>query len=419
MRRFCTLFILIIMTSLCACHTEAPQTTASVAPFYTSTPEEITPTAETTSTIALTPTIMLTATPTQTPTPIPTPVSAQELLKQMSVEEKVAQLFIVIPESLTSAKDSVTNVTQEIKDFLRHYPVGGVILFDANIKTPQQLKALTQDLRNTSKFPLLLAIDEEGGRVAKIANNVNFDVPRYPFILELGQENNPLLARELGVNIGAYLKEYGFNYNFAPVADVLTNPENTVIGNRSFGSDPQMVAQMVTNTITGLQEKGIGTCAKHFPGHGDTVSDTHKEGAIAPKTWQEMLNCELIPFKAAIEQGVDSIMIGHMTTPNVTSDGLPSSLSYEIITTRLRKELGFDGLVVTDALNMGAITNYYSAKDAAIKALMAGCDILLMPEDFQEAYEGVLNAVRGGTITQARLDESILRILTFKQKVVN
>ncbi len=398
MKRIWTLWILMfIVTSLFACQIKIPENTPSPSAFYTNTSS---------------PTLAPTPTPAATPT-------LPDLLQQMTTEEKVAQLFILPPEALTAKKGFVTTVTPEIQDFLKRYPVGGVILFDANIETPKQLKTLTKDLKSACQFPMLLAIDEEGGRVAKIANNTNFDVPKYPFILDLGQENNPLLALRLGQDIGMYLKEYGLNYNFAPVADVLSNPDNMVIGNRSFGSDPQMVAQMVTHTIAGLQEKGIGTCAKHFPGHGDTLSDTHKEQTVASKTWKEMHNCELIPFKAAIEQGVDSIMMGHMTTPNVTTDGLPASLSYEMVTQRLRKELDFDGLVVTDALNMGAITNYYSSKEAALKAFTAGCDLLLMPEDFQEAYEGILQAVKDGTISQERLDESVLRILTFKQKITN
>ncbi len=387
MRRISLLILcLVIMTSLLACHSE----------------QEILPSP--------TPTVTITATPTQNP--------LNKTLNQMTVEEKVAQLFIIFPEALIQETRVVTQVDQEMRNFLKEYPVGGIILFLANVDTPSQLTAFTHDLQAASKYPLLIAMDEEGGRVAKIANNPNFTVPKYPTILEIGQRNNPALAKELGYNIGKYLKTYGVNYNLAPVADVLTNPENTVVGDRSFGSDPHMVAQMVTQTIAGLQEQGVGTCAKHFPGHGDTVQDTHKEGVIAPKTWAEMLACELIPFQAAMGQGVHSIMVGHTTTPNVTSDGLPNSLSYEMVTERLRKELGYIGLIITDALNMGAITNYYTSGDAAVKAFLAGCDILLMPKNFQEAYQGILNAVRDGRISEARLNESVLRILALKQDVV-
>lgn len=400
MRRVSLLILcMLFMTSSFACHIEtSPSFSPSPVPSTESATAQATP--------------LNTATPTAAPTPTVDPL--QETLRKMTVEEKVAQLFIIFPEALVKETKVVTAVDQEMKDFLQAYPVGGIILFLANVDTPSQLTAFTQDLQKASKYPLLIAMDEEGGRVAKIANNPNFTVPKYASILEIGQQNNLALANELGSNIGKYLKTYGINYNLAPVADVLTNPENTVVGDRSFGSDPHVVSQMVTHVIAGLQEQGIITCAKHFPGHGDTVADTHKEGVIAPKTWAEMLTCELIPFKAAILQGVDSIMVGHTTTPNVTSDGLPNSLSYEMVTKRLREELGYQGIVITDALNMGAITNYYSSEDAAVMAFMAGCDILLMPKNFQEAYQGVLRAVQDGRISEARLNESVLRILKLK-----
>ncbi|MBP3392098.1 MAG: glycoside hydrolase family 3 protein [Clostridia bacterium] len=402
MRRIFLLIMgMLFVTSFYACHTEP---SPSLSPSPTILP---------THTATQVPTQMPNRTPTPTPTLLPSPTPAQ-----MTLEEKVAQLFVIFPEALIRETRVVTSVNQEMKDFLKKYPVGGIILFQANVETPAQLTALIQDLQNASKYPLLMAMDEEGGRVAKIANNPNFNVPKYTSILEVGKTENPALAKELGQNIGKYLKTYGINYNLAPVADVLTNPENTVVGNRSFGSDPQIVAQMVTNVIAGLQEEGVGTCAKHFPGHGDTVADTHKEGVIAPKTWAEMQACELIPFKAAMEQGVHSIMVGHTTTPNVTADGLPNSLSYEMVTKRLRSELGYTGVVITDALNMGAITNDYRSDEAAVLAFLAGCDILLMPKDFEVAYEGVLRAVRDGRISETRLNESVSRILALKQAVM-
>ncbi len=380
------IWILVILTSLFACHNSRTQTTP-------------TPTIEVTSSPL----------PTQTPDPI------AERLRQMTLQEKVAQLFIIFPEASTTKKQAVIAVSQEMKDFLNQYPVGGMIFFESNVQNPEQLRALTRDLQASSKYPLLIAIDEEGGRVARIGKNPNFSVPRITSALEIGQQNTPFLAKEWGQQLGTYLKEYGINYNLAPVADILSNPANMVIGDRSFGSDPQMVAQMVTKMMKGLQEKAIVTCVKHFPGHGDTSKDTHVGSVISEKTWEEMLSCELVPFKAAIAQRADSIMVGHISTPNVTSDGLPNSLSYEMITTRLREELGFQGVVITDALNMGAITQNYSAGDAAQKAFLAGADILLMPQNFTEAYHAILQSVETGTISEARLNESVLRILKLKE----
>lgn len=387
MRRFLLIiWIGIVMTSLFACHNSNMQ----IIPSFT--PE---------------------ATTSSLPTNPPDQIA--ERLRQMTLQEKVAQLFIIAPEAATAKKQAITAVSQEIKDFLQQYPVGGTILFESNVQNPQQLTALTQDLQASSQYPLLIAMDEEGGRVARIGRNPNFSVPRITSVLEIGQQKTPALAKEWGQQLGTYMKEYGINYNLAPVADILSNPANLVIGDRSFGSDPQLVAEMVIQMMKGLQGKTIATCVKHFPGHGDTGKDTHVGSVIAEKTWGEMLSCELIPFKAAIAQGADSIMVGHISTPNVTSDGLPNSLSHEMITIRLREELGFQGIVITDALNMGAITQTYSAGEAAQKAFLAGADILLMPENFTEAYDAILQSVENGVISEARLNESVLRILKLKE----
>ncbi len=329
---------------------------------------------------------------------------AQLLLEEMSLEEKVAQLFLV-----AMAEDVY------MQWLLQRYSVGGVIFFANNIKDPAQLRASMEALRENAKYPLLLAIDEEGGRVARLGNDKDFDVPKVGSAQSVGRTGDPENAWKMGSTIGAYLKEYDFDLNFAPVADVNTNPKNTVIGDRAFGSDPQLVAKMVSAAVEGLQSQGVMACIKHFPGHGDTQMDSHYGAVSVQKTWQELMDCELISFMAALDK-TDMVMVAHINTPNITKDGLPCSVSREMITERLRKELGYEGLVITDSLAMGAITQRFSPEEAAVLAIQAGVDILLIPEDFIRAYEGILEAVADGRISQQRIEESVLRILTLKEK---
>ncbi|MDE6828880.1 MAG: beta-N-acetylhexosaminidase, partial [Lachnospiraceae bacterium] len=208
--------------------------------------------------------------------------------------------------------------------------------------------------------------------------------------------------------------ELGFNVDFAPVADVASNPDNQVIGSRSFGSDAGLVSQMVAREVQGMQEQGVSASLKHFPGHGDTSEDSHAEMAVSKKTADELRNMEFLPFKAGIEAGVDMVMIGHISVPAITGSDIPASLSEQIITGCLREELGYQGIVVTDSMSMGAIVNTYTSADAAVRALQAGCDMLLMPQDFQAARQAVLDAVKDSVLSEERLDESLRRIFRVK-----
>ena len=339
---------------------------------------------------------------------------AQELLADMTLEQKVGQLFMIRPEALAENTDSpVTAWSDELDAALAQYPAGGVVLFGQNVVSPEQLTALTGALAAAGQTPLFIGVDEEGGAVARIAGNEAFDVARYDSMAQVGAIGDPAQAREVGQTIGTYLAEYGFNLDFAPVADVNTNPDNTVIGDRAFGSDPQLAAQMVCAEIEGLHQAGIMSCIKHFPGHGDTRGDTHDGTVTVDKTWEELLGCELVPFIAALDS-TDMVMAAHITAPGVTSDGLPASLSHEMVTGRLRSELGYDGVVVTDSLEMGAIAGQYTSAESAVLAISAGVDIVLMPLDYTEAFEGILQAVRDGELTEERIDQSVLRILTLK-----
>ncbi|MBR0257299.1 MAG: DUF3459 domain-containing protein, partial [Synergistaceae bacterium] len=217
-------------------------------------------------------------------------------------------------------------------------------------------------------------------------------------------------------NIASYLKDYGFNLDFAPVADVNTNPENIVIGDRAFSDNPATVSKLVGEFLDGLHTHNIAGCIKHFPGHGDTKGDTHKGYVSVFKTWDELLRAEIIPFRDNLKK-TDTVMTAHITMKNITHDDLPASLSYEIVTGKLRNELGYDGVIITDAFNMGAVADNYRSSEAAILAIEAGNDIVLMPHDYREAFAGVLEAVESGRISEARINESVERIARLKKKM--
>ena len=265
-----------------------------------------------------------------------------------------------------------------------------------------------------SNLPMFLSVDEEGGTVARISGSGKFDVPKIEDMSVIGARGDADEAYETGRTIGAYLQNMGFNVDFAPVADVLTNPENEVVKKRAFGSDPALVISMASAVAKGLEEQGVCPVYKHFPGHGGTSADTHEGYAYVDKTIEELEGLDLMPFQEVINNGAKVIMVAHISLPNVTGNDTPASMSPEIITDLLRTRLQYDGLVVTDALNMGAVTSQYSSAEAAVQTILAGSDLILMPDNFEEAYQGVLHAVEDGTITRERLDESLERILKVK-----
>lgn len=343
----------------------------------------------------------------------------QTRLQAMTLEEKTAQLFIVTPEALTNNPETATD-DAAIQEALLAYPVGGLIYFSRHLITPEQTLAALSGLETITRerggIPLFLSIDEEGGAIARIGNNPEFGVPSFPNLNEFqtGEE-----AYQLGDTIGSYLSELGFNLDYAPVADVYTNPLNKVVRYRAFSDDPDVVAELVSEELKGFTKNGILTALKHFPGHGNTAADSHYGYAVTDKTLEELRACEFIPFARGIDSGVGMIMVGHISAPNAAGNDLPSTFSPVMIGDVLRGELGFTGVVITDALNMGAITNQYSSGEAAVMALQAGVDLLLMPVDFQSAYLGVLYAVQNGTISVARIDQSVARILLLKKQSLN
>ncbi|MBR4741072.1 MAG: glycoside hydrolase [Bacteroidales bacterium] len=355
------------------------------------------------------------------------PDAIEEQLAQMTLREKVGQLFCVRPEAFDTAlawdtyeqvaSYQLQEVTPQMRKVNAEYPVGGIILFAHNIADPVQLDSLTRHLKAFNGNPLLY-IDEEGGRVARIANNPRFQVKKYASMGSIGKTQDPANAYECGLTIGTYLKQYGLDVDLAPVADVNTNPNNPVIGTRAFSSDPQLAAKMVVQYIKGLEKAGVAGCVKHFPGHGDTKADTHFGYAQTSKTWEELLSCEMLPFKAAIRNRVPMVMTAHIAAPAITGSNVPATVSPVLLTEKLRKELGFKGVIITDGMAMGAITRQYSPVEATLLSLQAGADIVLGPKDFMPAFDAVVNAVvRDSTLTEARIDESVRRILKLKASI--
>lgn len=336
----------------------------------------------------------------------------EDMIAGMTLEQKAAGLFFVTPEQLTGVGQAV-QAGEGTKEALAKYPVGGLIYFSQNIQSEEQLKEMLSNTASYSMYPLFLGVDEEGGRVSRLSDALKLE--NVGPMAEIGAGGEEQAAQQAYEKIGTRLSEYGFNVDFAPVADVLTNAENTSIGDRAFSSDAETVGRMTAASVTGLQQTGVSACIKHFPGHGDTAADSHSGAAQTDRTREEMEAEEFVPFRSGIEAGTDLVMVGHISAPELTGgDNIPSSLSETVITGILRGELGYDGIIITDALNMGAITEYYEPDVAAIMALKAGADMVLMPEDFVQAYEGVLAALQDGTISQERADDSLRRIYRVK-----
>ena len=344
---------------------------------------------------------------------------AEQALAKLSLREKVGQLFIFRFDSLIyndNYDHMVQYVDDQFREYAEKYPVGGFIAMGANIADAEQLTKLNKDVSDLyGSVKPFLCTDEEGGSVARIANSGVIDVPQFPSMSSIAESGDVSKASELGKTIGGYLKEFGFNLDLAPVADVNTNLYNIVIGNRAFGSDPEAASEYVSAVVDGLHENGIMSCLKHFPGHGDTAEDTHFSSAAVNKTWEEMKECELVPFIGSLDK-TDMVMAAHIIAPKVTGDDTPASLSYTLLTEKLRNELGFEGVIITDSLGMGAVNEYYSSEECCIKAIEAGVDILLKPAKDHDGFEAVVKAVEDGTITEERLDESVLRILRLKEK---
>ncbi|MBR0137228.1 MAG: Cna B-type domain-containing protein, partial [Erysipelotrichaceae bacterium] len=336
----------------------------------------------------------------------------RELLSEMTLEEKIYQMFIVYPYQVTKKSYSSGYYTVDSSMVLgiETYPVGGMILDAKNIRNAEQLKAFTDDLIHTGKIPMLLTIDEEGGRITRLK-----DLREHPVDAMFSyKDQGPDVAKENAISIATDLNTYGFNTDFAPVADVWSNPDNTVIGDRAYSDDYEEAAKLVAAAVAGFHAQNIICTLKHFPGHGDTDTDSHTGLAHVTKPVEQVKNEELSVFKSGIEAGADMVMLGHLIVDEL-GDNLPATFSSTMVQGWLRDELDFNGVVVTDALNMGALSEY-SDDERVVRSIEAGCDMILVPKSLQDAVAAVATAISNGTLTESRINESVERILLLKAK---
>jgi beta-N-acetylhexosaminidase len=327
-------------------------------------------------------------------------------LSQMTIEQKIGQMLMI--------SNRTPNMTPELLEELTKIQPGGFIFFAENFSTQNASLQLVEEIKNSTTIPMFLSVDQEGGRVQRLKSQNDINVATIPPMSEIGKTNDLNKAYEIGQTIGTDLKSFGLNMDFAPVLDVLTNDENKAILGRSFGSDYNLVSNMGILVGKGLQDTGIIPVYKHFPGHGSTITDSHYDLPVLTKTKEELLSSDLIPFKNAIKNNAKVIMIGHLAIPNITKDNTPSSLSKEIITQLLKEELNYKGLIITDALNMKALTKYYSESQIYEMAINAGVDILLMPENPDMAIKTIKEGVQKGTIEESKINDSVKKILMLK-----
>jgi len=390
------LCILIAVLTLVSC-TAAPEVLPSATQTATATPAPW-------PTVTATPT----ATPSPTPVPTPTPDPLKVMISGMSDKELIGQMVMI---GFTGTED----MDEDSIALMQEYSVGGVLLFGWNTDTFAQTQALIENVNshNPSAIPLMVGIDLEGGQV------IRFGAEWSPALLSaqsLGQRNDTQLTYDQYERIGLQLREMGININFAPVLDIAPDPSQTFLGSRMFGSDPDVVAPLVSAAVQGLHAAGIASLGKHFPGHGDTAGDSHQTLPVINYTMDEMENYSLVPFQAAIDAGVDAMLIAHLMYPNVDDEYI-TSISPTIITTLLRQQMGFNGVVFSDDMRMQGLRSNYSVGRGAVLHVLAGGDVVLIGKyiDMQrDVLDSLYQAVQDGTISRERLEESVYRILTLK-----
>lgn len=333
-----------------------------------------------------------------------------DFINNLSLEEKLGQMLIVGFDGY--------EVNDDFRKIIEDYKIGGVILFKRNIQNSKQLLDLNNNIKminSKNKLPLFISVDEEGGTVTRLPEGST----KFPSNQVIGKINDKNLSYEIGNIIGTELKAFGFNMDFAPVLDIYSNPENTVIGNRAFGNNPKIVSTLGIATMKGLQKSKVIPVVKHFPGHGDTKLDSHIGLPVIDYPKERLDNFELIPFKNAINEGADVVMAAHILFPEIDNTKKPATLSKKILTDILRVQLNFEGVIITDDFEMGAITNNYEIKDAAVESIKAGTDIILVchtAEKQIEILEGLKEAVHNDEISIERIDQSVKRIIKLKEK---
>lgn len=333
---------------------------------------------------------------------------AERMMQEMTTYEKLCQLLIVSPESLTGV-GPVTAASDVSAQALAKMPVGGILYSRKNFISQEQVRTMLTNLQSYAKIPLILTCDEEGGRVNRLMDSVS---TTYIGPMLNYKDQGSDVAYQNAFTIASDMKALGFNFDLAPVADVWSNPANTVIGDRAYSDDFHEAGVLVKAAVQGFHDGGVGTALKHFPGHGDTSADTHLGAVYVYKSLDELRGNELLPFQSGIEAVSDMVMIAHLILPDI--DDQPAPFSSKIVTDLLRKELHFEGVVITDGLQMGAMSDYYSSGEIAVRAISAGVDLLLCPDNPQEAVSALQNALEQGELSQARIDESVKRILAMK-----
>lgn len=329
-------------------------------------------------------------------------------MAEMSLHDKVCQMMFVTPEGLTGT-DDVMVAGDATKQALQAYPVGGIIYFANNFDNVDQTRDMISNTQSYSKIGLFIATDEEGGRVNRIMDTLGttYIGPMYDY-----KDDGPDAAFENAKTIASDMSALGFNLDFALVADVWSNPDNTVIGDRAYSDDYAQAAELVGSAVKGFQDGGVICTLKHFPGHGDTAEDSHYSSAYVNRTKAQIMADEMQPFRTGIDAGAELVMVGHLIVPDI--DELPSTLSYKIATEMLRGDMEFDGVAITDSMEMESIADNYGVADSAVMAVQAGMDMLLQPADLAAAVNAIVTAVQNGDITEPRIDESVRRILTLK-----
>lgn len=330
-------------------------------------------------------------------------------IESMSEREKLCQLFIVTPEVLTGV-DGVTLAGEQTKSSLESYPVGGIVYFADNLIDGDQTRTMIANSQSYSRTPLFIAVDEEGGIVARCAERLGTTALENMFTY---RSQGTATAYENAKTIASDIRGFGFNLDFAPVADVWTNPENTVIAERAYSDSYEEAAELVASAVRGFNENGVTATLKHFPGHGDTYEDSHDGLAYLAKTAEELKSGELLPFKSGIEAGAGMVMIGHLVVEDMDAEK-PATLSPVVVPTLLRQELDYDGVTVTDSMSMGAILDNYGYDEIVKGVFDADIDMILCPDDLDSYLDAMENALSDGSITMAQIDAKLRRIITLK-----
>lgn len=337
------------------------------------------------------------------------PSLVDETLAGMTLHEKVCQMMFVTPEELTG-EDGVTVAGDATRQALENYPVGGIVYFAKNLESQDQVKEMIDNSQKYSSIGLFVATDEEGGVVNRLMDTVG---TTYIGSMYYYKDDGDETAYENAYTIANDMSALGFNLDFAPVADVWSNPDNTVIGERAYSDDYAQAAELVGNAVKGFNDGGVMCTLKHFPGHGDTAEDSHYSSAYVHRTKEEIMADEMQPFRSGIEAGAEFVMVGHLIVPDI--DEVPATLSYKIATGILREELKFEGVVITDSFEMESIADNYSVDDAVVMSVKAGMDMILQPKDMASAVNSIEQAVADGELSEDRIDESVRRILTLKE----